>query len=147
MGDKMTKPNSLDLIPLIDDEQKFREAMVLLPVWEQVRPKPWKHIQSDYCADGGGFYCLKCKVDWNKILVPCPIPDAFTGSLAELTFELRDKIKLLDFEDGLRAVYYNVHHVLDWDCWIYKEAKPEHWICAALLALEITKNDIDNSGK
>jgi len=158
------KPNSaLDLLPLIGDEQKFREA---ISWYEEVTPKPWRHKQKPL-----SFKCHKCNHDIrirtrdNKAYKyeHCPTPDPFTGSLAELEFELRDKaigkgfnewsitffdralvevwkacnpdnVKIytenhLGFSSFLNSAYY----------WIVNKAKPEHWICIALYALELAK--------
>jgi hypothetical protein len=140
------KPKSaLDLIPLIGTD-KFREA---ISWYEAVTPKPWKH------DEGTGFgypaarewVCNKCndtkkypdehwRNDKKEIVANCPIPDTFTGSLAELAFELEAKSRKLDtWEDALlkvSAFYGRSGYVF----WIYS-AKPEHWIIAALYALEL----------
>jgi hypothetical protein len=157
----MTK-SALSLIPLIGDDAKFREQLVLLPVWEQVRPKPWGHNR--FPLTKGGSFCIKCAGKFSNGLISvgcCPIPDPFTGSLAELAFELRDKACKLSVDKngispldrakievwktccvfaGNMAVKHQAFFsqmLIAADSWFSDRAKPEHWILAALYALEL----------
>lgn len=143
-----TPKSAIELMPLIGTPE-FAQQMVLLPVWEQVRPKPYAHSATDIYGQ-----CKKCSTVLEKdgIYVQdafetnCPIPDPFTGSLAELAFELKAIVThtspLLErmfcqamnkIAEKLNTTYYD-------DCaWWLLEARPEHWIIAALLALELAK--------
>jgi hypothetical protein len=145
----MTKPKgTLDLLPLISDETKFRQAMILLPVWEEVVPKPYPHSATDIYGK-----CAKCHKMLRKngtygeyvpdaFKINCSIPDAFTGSLAELAFGLRDKAVV----ESIKDYYFEACNVVTLKAWGYfsllkwnEKATSKHWICAALLALELTK--------
>jgi hypothetical protein len=161
----MTKPKSaLGLLALVGDA-KFTEAMVLLPVWEQVRPKPWKHEWHKDSPVKDVWNCHKCKAEefvggWrrgidgaedNHVIIdylkglPCLIPDTFTGSLAELAFELRDKVLQLPQGQKLFAEAADKTFLSNFNCestwylfWLFT-AKPEHWIIAALCTLELVE--------
>lgn len=69
-------------------------------------------------------------------------------SLADLAFRLRDEARAdlrgeIDFRKGMAKVYYTVHKlpensvaVFSIYIWFVEEAKPIHWIVAALIAKE-----------
>jgi hypothetical protein len=85
----MSKQSTLSLIPLIGDEQKFREAISPF-----VMPEPWGHkLEGRKCFKCQGIIPLEFDLPIpTNAIEPCPIPDPFSGSLAELYFGLRDKV-------------------------------------------------------
>ena len=88
-------------------------------------------------ADGPGFrqWAGKFKCIPKQFVRPrWDVGFYVSGSLAELAFELRDKCSLKSWGNGIRAVaeVVKMPTQLSWDYF----ARPEHWIIAAIAALE-----------
>jgi hypothetical protein len=125
---------ALDLISLIGTD-KFREAISPL-----VMPKPWRHKVKQYaCMEkGGSDTCKKCaetifaKTYYTQI-GNCSIPDTYSGSLGDLAFTLMGKTDAINLKKATEEI--GIDKFNPWP------GKPEIWICAALRAIEISKEN------
>jgi hypothetical protein len=145
-----TQSKILDLLKLVGDEQKFRQAIAY---YEAITPKPYKHFESQSFTPSScdRTYCIKCHKHLDTVAdikSDCLVPDPYTGSLGDLAFELRDKVGYGLFLKGITKVHnmnvdISVGQEPDTATVSAKEfllqAKPEHWIIAALYALELAK--------
>lgn len=133
--------NALDLIPLVGKDKEFREAISPF-----VQPKLWKcyFYWKKQRLHQSIWICKKCGRGEELGIGKgqnCPIPDPYTGSLADLWFELRPKIHKGLLNEAINKVgkiaQPELMRFMPHGEWMFFHARIELLIIAALLALEI----------